>query len=147
MMISVVIQVAAGSSERWLYDEKTLEYLGTRQVSRPYPYPYGFVVGTISEDGDAVDCYILTGDALKAGAIVDCEPIGLLEQLEGDEVDNKVLASIPGQDVALDEALLAELRSFIAGLDAQFPEVTFKVGRILRREAAIQFLQEASPKA
>ena len=147
MKISVVVQVAAGSRERRLYDEKTLEYLGARKVLLPYPYPYGFIVGTTSEDGDGdnVDCYIITGEALRAGSIVECEPVGLLEQMEGDEVDHKVLARLPGQDVALDQALLEELRSFIAGLDAQFPEVAFKIGRILPREAAIQYLRGASP--
>ena len=57
-MIQVLIQVAAGSCKRNLYDESTLEYLETRQASRPYPYPYGFVIGTNAVDGDCVDCYL-----------------------------------------------------------------------------------------
>ena len=52
-MIQVLIQAIAGSYEKRLYNEKTLEYRGTRHVSRPYPYAYGFVLGTHAEDEDA----------------------------------------------------------------------------------------------
>ena len=141
-MIEVVIQVEAGSRDKRLYDEKTLEYKGTRQASLPYPYPYGFIIGTSSEDGDNIDCYVITEKTLKAGAIVECEPIGLLEQEEGDEFDHNILAAIPGQDVVLDEALLEELRTFISGIFARFPDLTVKVGRILPKEAALRYLQK-----
>ena len=87
-LIEVFIQVEAGSRERNLYDEKTLEYKGTRRALLPYPYAYGFIVATSAADGDNVDCYVITEDRLKAGTIVECVPIGLLEQEEdGDAVD------------------------------------------------------------
>jgi len=141
-MIQVFIEVVAGSRERNRYEEQTLEYQGLRQAPRPYPFPYGFIIGTSAADGDCVDCYLITHDDLIAGTIVECEPIGLLEQDEDGEVDHKVLAAIPGQDVALGQELLQELRDFIYAAFAQFPEVSVRVGRILPREAALQYLQE-----
>ena len=45
-MIKVLVQVDTGSSKRVEYDEQTLNPIGTRQGSRPYPFPYGFVIGT-----------------------------------------------------------------------------------------------------
>jgi inorganic pyrophosphatase len=140
-MIKVCIQVEAGSCEKQRYDEKTLAYKGTGRVSRPYPYPYGFIIGTRAADGDSADCYLITHDNLKAGTIVECEPIGLLEQDEDGEVDHKVLAAIPGQDVATDPGLLQELRDFIYAVFAQFPDVCVRVGSILPREAALQHIQ------
>src|SRR5262245_8044317 len=98
-MIKVCIEVEAGSCEKHRYNEKTLEYQGTRWSARPYPYPYGFILGTRAADGDNVDCYLITTERLQAGTIVECEPIGLLEQDEDGEVDHKVLAALPGQDV------------------------------------------------
>ena len=94
-MIKVCIEVDAGSFEKNLYNEKTLEYRETHRVSRPYPYPYGFILGTTAEEGDNVDCYLITRDSLKPGAIVECEPIGLLEQDEDGEIDHKVLGLFP----------------------------------------------------
>src|SRR5216117_1976606 len=105
-VIQVLIQVAAGSCDKKFYNERTLEYLETRRISQPYPYPYGFIIGTSAADGDSVDCYLITTDTLKSGTIVECEPVGLLWQDEDGEVDHKILAALPGQDVALGQELL-----------------------------------------
>jgi inorganic pyrophosphatase len=141
-MIKVLIQVEAGSCERNLYDEKTLEFKGRRQMSRPFPYPYGFIIGTSAADGDCVDCYIITTHKLKAGSVVACEPVGLLEQDEDGEIDHKVLAALPGQTVELDERLLKELRDFIYALMAPFPDMHISIGNILPHEAALHHIQE-----
>jgi inorganic pyrophosphatase len=140
-MIKVCIEVEAGSCEKHRYNEKTLEYRGTRRSSRPYPYPYGFILGTRAADGDNVDCYVITKQSLKSGTIVACEPIGLLEQDEDGEVDHKVLAAMPGQAVEVGQGLLQELRDFIYTVFTQFPDVCVRVGRMLPREAALHHIQ------
>jgi len=139
-MIRVCIEVAAGSCERHLYNAQTLEYKGTRQVSRPYPYPYGFILGTRAADGDNVDCYLITSESLQSGSIVACEPIGLLEQDEDGEIDHKVLAAMPGQDVEVSQALRQELQAFIVAVFAPFPDIRVRVGRMLPRAAALQYI-------
>jgi inorganic pyrophosphatase len=139
-MIKVCIEVEAGSCDRQRYNEKTLEYQGTRRSARPYPYPYGFIIGTSAGDGGNVDCYLITHDSLKAGTIVECEPIGLLEQDEDGEIDHKVLAAMPGQEVEVGQGLLQELRDFIYAVFAQFPNVCVRVGHMLPREAALQHI-------
>jgi inorganic pyrophosphatase len=75
-MIKVLIQIEAGSYDRHLYNEKTLEYKGSKRMSQPFPYPYGFIIGTSGADGDCVDCYIITKDKVQAKSIIECEPIG-----------------------------------------------------------------------
>jgi inorganic pyrophosphatase len=142
-MIQVLIQVAAGSCDRKLYNESTLEYLETRHGSRPYPYHYGFIVGTSAADGDCVDCYLITGDKVMSGSIVECEPVGLLLQYENGEVDHKILAVLPGQDVTLGPELLQELQEFIYAAFARYPDMEVRVGPILPREAALSHLQNA----
>ena len=142
-MIKVMIQVAAGSCDKNFYDERTLEYKESRQVSRPYPYPYGFILGTNAADGDCVDCYLITRDDVAPGDIVACQSFGLLLQDEAGEVDHKVLASIPGQDVASGEELLRELEEFIFSIFAGYPQVRVRVGPILPREAALLHLQRS----
>ena len=142
-MIQVLIQVAAGSSDKNFYNERTLEYLETRHGSRPYPYPYGFIIGTRAADGDCVDCYLITKESLAPGTLVECEPIGLLLQDEDGEIDHKVLAAIPGQVVMLGRELLQELQEFIHAIFAQYPEMRIRVGPILPREAALHHLQES----
>ena len=145
-MIKVVVQIEAGSCERWLFNERTLEPKGKFFMRLPFPYPYGFVLGTSAADGDCVDCYIITKDKLMGGSIVDCEPVGLLEQDEDGEVDHKVLAALPGGDVVMDQKLLDELRSFIYELVSPYPDSHVQIGRILPQGAALKHLKEYQDK-
>jgi len=145
-MIKVLVQVAGGSSDRRIYDEKTLEYKGTRQGSLFYIYPYGFILGTRAEDGDSVDCYIITRESLEAGSIVECEPIGLLEQDEDGEIDHKVLASLPNEHMEATQGLAQEMREFIHRLFAAHPKMHVTVGNILSREEAIKYISDHREK-
>jgi inorganic pyrophosphatase len=142
-MIKMLIQIEAGSCDRNVYNEKTLEYIKTSHGSHPYPYPYGFIVGTSAEDGACVDCYLVTKNKVEAGSIVECEPIGLLEQHEGDEIDHKVLAVLPGEDTKLDQVVLEELQTFIKRIFSEFPGMNVRVGPVHPREAALHHLQES----
>ncbi len=64
----VLIENEAGSRTKNTYDERTLAFVRSAQVSAAYPFPYGFAVGTKSGDGDAVDCFVLTDEPLKLQA-------------------------------------------------------------------------------
>jgi inorganic pyrophosphatase len=140
-MIQVLIQVAAGSCDRLIYNESTLEYLETRPGPRAYPYPYGFIVGTRAADGGCVDCYLVTREKLTAGSLVECEPVGLLLQDEDGEIDHKVLAAKPGQNVVLGPELLDEFQEFIKAIFGKYP---VRVGPLLPRAAALEHLQECA---
>jgi inorganic pyrophosphatase len=135
--MKVVIEVAGGSCERTLFNEQTLEPRGTRQMPRPYPYPYGFIPGTHSEDGDCLDCFVLTSQPLAAGMQVECEAVGVLEMLEDGQPDPKVLAVLPGESAALDPALRGCLHEFIEAVFAEFPDAVVQVGEIVKKEQAI----------
>ena len=142
-MIKMLIQIEAGSCNRNVYNEKTLEYIRTSHGSHPYPFPYGFIVGTTAEDGGCVDCYLVTKNKVEAGSIVECEPAGLLEQHEDDEIDHKVLAVLPGEDTRLDEVVLDELQTFIKRIFSEFPDMNVRVGPVHPRAAALHHLQES----
>jgi inorganic pyrophosphatase len=140
-VINVLIQAARGTSERRIYNERTLEYQETRGGDHPYPYPYGFIIGTRSDDDACVDCYVITHTPLEAGSIVECEPLGLLEQHEGEEIDHKILAVLPGESIALDEDVAETLRTFIYTIFADFPG-TLKVGELQSREKTLEHIQD-----
>jgi inorganic pyrophosphatase len=144
-MIQVLIQVAAGSCDRRIYHESTLEYLETRAGSQPYLYPYGFILGTRAADGDCVDCYLITKEPVTAGSVLECEPVGLLLQDEAGEIDHKVLAALPGQNMVVGPELLRELREFIESIFAEYPGFEVRVGPILPREAALDHLKRSRP--
>ena len=141
-MIKVLIQAEAHSTDKTWYDEKSLEPIRAGKVSRPYPYPYGFVLATTASDGDNVDCFVLGDDGLKSGSIVDCEVVGLLEQIESGELDHKVLAVVAGQKAVLPDGVLDVLEDFIYELFAEYPNSVVSVGVIRPRDAAVQYVRE-----
>ena len=129
-MIKVMVEAVAGSREKRKFNEETLEYRGCSETLRPYPYPYGFITGTRTPEGDCVDCYIVTDKPLAPGGIVECEPAGLLEFFEGDELDHKILATLPGESVDITEVLRDQLAEFIYAIFQMFPEVSVRVGEL-----------------
>jgi inorganic pyrophosphatase len=138
----VFIENEAGSRRKNIYDERTLTHLRSVEVSAAYPFPYGFVIGTVSGDGDAVDCFVLTETPLPSGTTVDCEPVGLIEQIEDGEIDHKVLAVPRGSEARLDAATVAAIKTFIAGVFANVPGKRMDIGRLLDRSAAETYLDK-----
>ena len=136
----VMIENEAGSRRKNTYDEETLTWLKVEEVSAAYPFPYGFAIGTKSEDGDAADCFVLTARKLAAGTIVECEPIGLLEQIEDGEIDHKVLA-VPAGDTFYPHEAEPRLRDFVSRVFAHVPGKQMKIGRLLDRTAAETYLR------
>jgi len=136
MIMKVFIENEAGSNRKNLFNEKTLEYKKTVEVSRKYPYPYGFVIETTSGDGDNLDCFVLTTRTLKTGDIVDAEPIGMFEQIEDGKEDHKILATINREDVSITEELKSVFKDFTENVFSHRPGKTISIGRFLGKEEA-----------
>ena len=77
-MIDVFIEVSKGSDRKSKYDENTFEFIKSVEMLRPYPYPYGFIIGTKGDDEEAVDAFIITEKRLEPGSKVQCELVGIL---------------------------------------------------------------------
>ena len=142
MGMRVFIENEAGSNDKNLFDERTFAHLGTVEISRAYPYPYGFVIGTRSGDGDAVDCFVLTDAPLGSGTTVECELVGLLEQIEDGEIDHKVLAVPLGATATLDNTLRATLTAFVSGVFAHIPGKRMEVGQLLGHAEAEAYVRK-----
>lgn len=138
MTLTVFIEAEAGSRDKGLYDESTLARKGTRRALVPYPYPYGFIRGTSGgDDGECLDCFIITYRRLFAGREYRVEPIGILEMNENGEQDWKLLARLPDEEVpsaspgpAVD-ALREDLSVFINKIFTAYPDVRIGLGSIL----------------
>jgi inorganic pyrophosphatase len=135
--MKVFIQNEAGSLVKHLHNEKTLELTGTARVSRAYPLPYGFILDTTADDGLNVDCFVLTKSSLHSGQVVECEPIGLMEQIEDGKDDHNVLAVIRGEEVHVDGEMQRTLSEFVRHVFDDVPGKTIRVGAFRDRQAAL----------
>jgi inorganic pyrophosphatase len=137
VLIEVFIENEAGRPAKNVYDEKTLRFINTVAVSRPYPHPYGFIVGTTAEDGDNIDCFVLTATPLARGQRVTCRPIALMEQFEDGQVDHNVIAVPEGQEGTLTDQTTEALREFVSHVFDHVPGKHIRVGEFLDADAAI----------
>lgn len=138
MKVTVFIEAEAGSRDKGLYDESTLARKGTRRALVPYPYPYGFILGTPGgDDGECLDCFVITHRRLFAGREYRVEPLGILEMKENNEQDWKLLACLPDEEVLAaspgpaSDALRQDLAAFIHNIFTAYPEVRIEIGSIL----------------
>lgn len=144
--MKVFIENEAGSDQKNIFNEKTLEYKKTYTASRAYPYPYGFILDTTSGDGDNLDCFIITSQKLKRGQIIECEPIGLVEQIKDKKEDHNILAKLKEKDVLIDEIVQEKLTEFVSHVFDYLPDISIKVGRFLSKEEAKDYIQKCLDK-
>ena len=136
----VFVQNEAGSDQKNYHDEKTLVWQRRVTVSLPYPYPYGFVIGTTGEDGYNVDCFVLTTEEIRSGETVECDAIGLMEQIEDGQADHNVLAVPEGDEFQVDDELRRQLSEFVAHVFDHIEGKEIRAGRFLGPHAAENYI-------
>jgi len=57
-----------------------------------YPTNYGYIPGTLSEDGDPVDVLVVTPVPLNSGVVIPSRVVGMLKMTDESGVDAKLLA-------------------------------------------------------
>lgn len=131
MKIKVFVQNEAGSNLKNYHDEKTLAFRFAKHVSRPYPFPYGFVIGTTARDGCNLDCYVITRRDISADTIMECEPIGLMEQFEDGIEDHNVLAVPVGEVIEVTETVKKTLVEFVENVFRHIKDKQIRAGGFL----------------
>jgi inorganic pyrophosphatase len=91
--INVVVEIPQGSSVKYEVDKTTGAIVVDRFLFSPMSYPaaYGFVPGTLAEDGDPVDALVLVPAAVVPGAVIRCRPIGVLHMEDEAGPDEKII--------------------------------------------------------
>jgi inorganic pyrophosphatase len=91
--INVVIEIPQGSSVKYEVDKESGALVVDRFLFTPTAYPaaYGFIPGTLAEDGDPVDVLVLVPAAVVPGAVVRARPIGLLRMQDEKGNDEKIV--------------------------------------------------------
>ena len=93
--INVVVEIPKGANNKYEIDEETGALCLDRTLYSPlvYPFEYGFMPGTRSEDGDSLDIILLASRPTFSGCLVKARPIGLIYMEDEAGIDNKVVAA------------------------------------------------------
>ena len=63
----------------------------------PYPYDYGFIEGTLGEDGDPLDALVLLPEPTFPGCLIECRALAMFQMQDENGGDDKVLC-VPAAD-------------------------------------------------
>ncbi len=98
-LIDIYIEISKGSNVKYEYNKETKRLEIDRILPPPffYPYAYGFIPGTLADDGDELDALILTDDELHIGNIYHCRVVGVMIMEDEKGMDEKILA-VPTYD-------------------------------------------------
>jgi inorganic pyrophosphatase len=92
--VRAVIEIPGGSKNKYELDKPS----GLLKLDRVlfsavhYPADYGFIPGTLAEDGDPLDVLVLLTQPSFPGCLMEVRPLGVLELRDKGKRDQKVLA-------------------------------------------------------
>ena len=96
---NVVVEIPRGSKNKYEVDHETGRVFLDRTLftSMGYPDDYGYIDGTLGEDGDPLDALVMIPNSVFPGCVVECRAVGLYHMVDEAGGDDKVLC-VPAGD-------------------------------------------------
>jgi len=93
MEFDVTIEIPKGSRNKYEVDHETGRIMLDRMLftSTRYPDDYGFIDGTLGEDGDPLDALVLLEEPTFPGCQIKCRALGMFRMRDEAGGDDKVL--------------------------------------------------------
>ena len=95
----VFVEVPSGSRNKYELDEELGAIVLDRRLftSMAYPADYGFIEGTMGEDGDPLDALVLVGEPTFPGCRIRARVVGVFHMTDDGGGDDKIIA-VPAGD-------------------------------------------------
>jgi inorganic pyrophosphatase len=93
--VNVVVEIAQGGAPvKYEIDKASGAIFVDRflHTAMFYPANYGFIPHTLSEDGDPIDCMVVSATPVVPGVVLPARPIGALLMEDEKGIDEKILA-------------------------------------------------------
>lgn len=113
MEVEVVVEIPKGTRNKYETRPEGGIWLDRMLfTSTRYPEDYGFLPGTLAEDGDPMDAMVVLEEPTFPGCHIRARPIGVFRMRDEEGVDVKVLC-VPASDPRWDEVReLADLPDY-----------------------------------
>jgi inorganic pyrophosphatase len=95
----VVVEIPKGTRNKYEMDHATGEIFLDRMLftSMVYPADYGFIDGTLGQDGDPLDALVFLSEPTFPGCRIRARPFGLFRMRDEKGMDEKILC-VPLRD-------------------------------------------------
>ncbi|MBV8820862.1 MAG: inorganic diphosphatase [Acidobacteriaceae bacterium] len=102
-VVRAIIEIPKNSANKYEYDGNLGVFRLDRALYSPLHYPgdYGFIPGTLAQDGDPLDVLVLVDEPSFTGCLMETRPVGILRMFDQTENDEKVLA-VPNRNPRFD---------------------------------------------
>jgi inorganic pyrophosphatase len=99
--VVVFVEVPSGSRNKYELDEELGAVVLDRRLftSMAYPADYGFVEGTLAEDGDPLDALVLVGEPTFPGCRIRARVVDVFRMADEKGPDEKIIC-VPLKDPA-----------------------------------------------
>lgn len=98
-VVNAIVEIPKGRRSKFEVDKVTGLMRLDRYLysSSHYPGDYGFIPGTLAEDGDALDILVMVNEPTFSGCLIEARVVGLFKMKDRGLADYKVLA-VPNTD-------------------------------------------------
>ncbi len=124
MEFDVVVEIPTGQRNKYEVEHGTgrIRLDRTLFTAMHYPADYGYIEGTLGEDGDPLDALVIVDEPTFPGCVIACRAIAMYEMTDEKGPDAKILC-VPSGDPRYDRfADLGSLSSFETGAIKHFFE-------------------------
>ena len=103
-IVRMIVEIPKNSANKYEYDRVLGVFRLDRALYSPMHYPgdYGFIPGTVAEDGDPMDVLALVEEPSFAGCLIEVRPVAVLNMVDSDVGDQKILA-VPTRNPRYDQ--------------------------------------------
>ncbi len=98
-IVNTVIEIPMGSAHKIEWDRKRAAFMLDRVEPKIFAKPvnYGFIPGTLDEDGDELDTLVVTEEPLPTGIWLETKILGIMNFEDDAEMDYKIVC-VPSDD-------------------------------------------------
>ncbi|MBO9675756.1 MAG: inorganic diphosphatase [Sphingobacteriaceae bacterium] len=154
--MQVIIETPKGAHQKFDYEPKSGRFLLSKLMpaGMVFPFDFGFIPGTVGEDGDPLDVMLLSELHTFTGCVVECRIIGGIKawqrEKDGTITRNDRFIAVPEMSTTyaklyslkdMPEKLLKEIEQFFINYNAQAGK-SFKIEGHINENLALKLIEE-----
>lgn len=98
MKVQAIIEIQMNSHLKYEMDIDSGMLFLDRVIKLPYPANYGYIPGTIEDDEDAIDIFVIANEPITQGAMCQVYLVGAFICKDQDVYDRKLIAYLEPQN-------------------------------------------------
>lgn len=98
MILEAIVEIPKGSNYKYEISKETGELILDRVQDLKVPHNYGFIPGTLCGDGDPLDVFIISNNAIPPKTRVKVKVFGVFQCIDNGDEDDKLIGFLVGDE-------------------------------------------------